>query len=155
MAPTTSIRWPVAKHLVDLFAASPLLDGVSIASGWPGERGITPEMIWMNTIDTVQLEVPVATGGRKHRNDTFRVRFVVRVAARPVATGADPLDVIHVRMAELVEAAENVLAEDPTLGDFDGVTSAELVDHGQQAAWFPEGLIGDGFFVVEIDSRIT
>lgn len=153
--PTTSIRWPVAKHLVELFQGSALLDGVSVLTGWPGERGVTPQMLWLNLIDTVELEVPVATGGRKHRNDRFRLRFVIRVAALPAGLDGDPLDAVHLRLAELVQAAEDVLAEDPTLGDFDGVTSAELVDHGQQAAWFPEGLIGDGWFVVEIDSRLT
>lgn len=148
MAPR-SIRWPVAQHLVGMFQASPLLAGVSVETGWPGISNVRPEMIWLNTMSTVNLEVPVATGGRKHRNDTFRLRFVTRVVGRP------DTDAMHDRLAELTDVVDQILAEDPTLGDFDGVTSAELVDHDQQAAWFPEGLIGDGFFVVEIDSRLS
>lgn len=144
-----SIRWPVAKHLVELLDCSPLLAGVLVAPGWPGEKNITPEMVWLNTISTVDLNIPVGTGGRKHRADTFQLRFITRVVGRT------DLDATQIRLAELDSAAEDVLAEDPTLGAFDGVVSAELVDRGQQANQFPEGLVGDGFFVVEIESRLS
>lgn len=147
--PSTSIRWTVAKHLVDLMEGHALLDGVTVEPGWPGDRVPIDELVFLAPITSGDLDIPVMTAGRKHRNDIFRLRFVILVLSRP------DLDTTQTRLAEIAAGIEDVLAEDPTLDDLDGIVSAQVKDMGQQAVSTPEGVVGDGFVEIEVHTRLT
>jgi hypothetical protein len=147
--PATSVRWLVVSHLVDLFRAEGDLDGVLVEPGWPGDQRVRAETIWLDRIDNVNITIPVMTGGRKQRDDMFTLPFQVRVAGR------HDLDQTMARVMELLAAVENVLADDPTLGDFTGVVSAEITSERQSVGTTPEGCIGFGEVIVTVHTRLN
>jgi hypothetical protein len=58
------------------------------------------------------------------------------------------------RLFELVAVVENLLADDTSLGDLDGVLSAELTNGRQTSAMFPEGPTAYGELILTIETRL-
>ena len=147
MTVTTSIRWQAAERVVSLLRAEPLLRSVSIEPGWPGDRVPQAELIWLDEIDGT-VNIPVMTGGRKQRDDIFNLPFQIRVLG--YATLAETME----RLTTLVATIEDVLADDTSLLELDGVLSAEVTEERQTSAMFPEGPVGFAEVVVTVSSRL-
>jgi hypothetical protein len=144
---TTSIRWQAAERVVSLLRAEPLLRSVSIEPGWPGDRVPQAELIWLDEIDGT-VNIPVMTGGRKQRDDIFNLPFQIRVLG--YATLTETME----RLTTLVATIEDVLADDTSLLELDGVLSAEVTEERQTSAMFPEGPVGFAEVVVTVSSRL-
>lgn len=146
-----SIRWLAAKHVVALLQAQELLDGVSVTDSWPGEKHVKPEMIWLDRIDG-DTSIPVGTGvgARKARDDIFRLLFKIGVSGR-----GQSMDQVMTRLMEIRGEVEDVLANDPTLGDFDAVVSAELKPSFETMAHTSEGPVAYCELTIEVHSRLT
>lgn len=143
----TTIRWTCTKHLIDLIRRRSEMDGVTVEPGWPGDKYLTAEMVWVLDLDG-DVTIPVMTGGRKHRDDKFEIPLQVRVAGRV------DLDATCTRVAELVAAIEDVLAVESTLEDFEGVISAEVTRERATAGRTPEGCLGFAEVVIAVHARL-
>lgn len=147
--PATSIRWPVARYLLDLARSHGGLDGVQIDDGWPGDKARAPEMMWVEGIDS-DVSIPVMTGGRTHRDDQFEITLSIRVVGR--RDRASTVD----RIDEIAAAIEDIVADSSTLQDFDGVVSAEVTRERSTAGDTPsDGPVGFGQVVVFVHTRLT
>lgn len=147
MSPTTSIRWQAAERVVSLLRSTAALQGVTIEPGWPGDRVPQAELIWLDEIDGT-INIPVMTGGRKQRDDTFTLPFQFRVAGR--GTLSETME----RLLFLVSTVEDTLADDTSLMDLDGVLSAEVTDERQTSAMFPEGPVAFAELTITVSSRL-
>lgn len=148
MSPTTSIRWTCVKHLIDLLRDHALMAGVVVEPGWPGDQ-VGPETVWVADLDG-QVNIPVMTGGRKQRDDLFRIPFEIRIV------GNVDLDATFARLTEIVSAIEDVLADSPTLSELDGVVSAEVTEERFSIADVPAtGRVGMAELVVSVHSRLA
>lgn len=145
---STSIRWTVTKHLVDALRNHQALSGVLVEPGWPGEDNLRPSTIYVDELRTESLLIPVASAGRKNRDDKFAIPFMFRVV------DAGSLDDTMTRLTQLVAAVEDVLADSPTIDDMDGVVSAEVTDETMTAGLRPDGYVGYGQLVVSVHSRL-
>lgn len=148
------IRWAVLAHVIDLLRAAPQMQAVAVEQAYPGDRALAAEMVWSGEIEG-DVGIPVGTGGRKLRDDRFMIPLFVRVSAR------SNHDETRQRCGDLVSAIGDVLADDPTLGDFevDGrghVISAELTDVRDATVETPsDGVIAFGQAVLTVHSRLT
>lgn len=142
--PDVGIRWEITKHLLDL-VRDELVD-VQVEPGWPGDQQKN-ESVWINDLDG-EVTIPLANAGRKYRDDQFRVPFEVRVSNRA------SLDDTAQRVQEIVNAIEDVLADDPTLADYPGLVSAEINSIRATCARTPQGHIGFGEVVVSAHVRL-
>lgn len=148
MAPTTNIRWVCIKHLIDLIRDHPAMVKVLVEPGWPGDKNSRPEMVWIDRVDG-DVSIPVMTGGRTTRDDKFDIPFLLRVAGRR------DHDITLTRLTEMMSAVEDVLADSPTLDDFDGVVSAEITSESFMCGETPsDGHLGFGELVVSVHSRL-
>lgn len=145
---TTSVRWTVTKALIDDIRAAPALVGVAVEPGWPGDRNIRPEMVWVADLDG-DVSIPLMNAGRTNRDDRFTIPLEVRVGNQ------NNLDATMARLTEMVAAVEDVLAESSTLGDEDGVVSIEISSERMTCASTPEGHVGFAEVVVSVHSRLT
>lgn len=147
--PTTSIRWTLAKHLIDTVRDAPAATGVLIEPGWPGQQNLKPDTIWISEIADSTNEIVVMSGGRSIRDDFFTITVLSRVAGRA------SLDATMTRLSELAALIENPIADSATLDDFEGVVSADFVITAQTAGVTPEGTIGYAAAEVRIHSRLS
>ena len=138
MTATTSVRWQATEQVCTLLRSAPALTGVTVEPGWPGDRVPAAQLIWFDEIDG-PISVPVMTGGRKQRADTFTLSLQIRVI------GLGTLDETMSRLFELVAVVENLLA---------GVLSAELTNGRQTSAMFPEGPTAYGELILTIETRL-
>lgn len=145
---TTTIRWACAKHVLDLLRSHPSMGEALVEAGWPGEDNFRPDTVYLDQM-TGTLQIPVGTGGRKHRDDTFDIPLRIRVVNRP------DLDATQTRLSEIFAAIEDVLANDPTLDDFDSVRSAEVTEETHTAGQRPDGWTGYGLVVITVHARLT
>jgi hypothetical protein len=58
------------------------------------------------------------------------------------------------KLSVLIAAVENVLADDTSLDDLDGVLSAEITRERMTSAMFPEGPVGFAEVVVSVSTRL-
>lgn len=144
---TTSIRWEAATRIVDLLRNDPALAAVSVEPGWPGDRSPSAQLIWIDELDGT-CEIPVMTGGRKQRNDDFDIPLQMRVI------GLATLDEIMDRLSVLIAAVENLLANDTSLNNLDGVLSAEITRERMTSSTFPEGPVGFAEVIVSVSTRL-
>jgi hypothetical protein len=143
---TTSIRWAVTKHLVDLLRADPDLAGVRVEPGYPGDDA-GAECVWVYGLDG-DLSIPVMTGGRKQRDDRFEIPFQVAVQNNR------DLDSTFTRLTQIVAAIEDVLANDPSMGGIDGVVSAEITRERLSCGPSRQLWMGVAEVVVSVHSRL-
>ena len=142
---TTSIAYTAAKRVIDL--ASVMLDETLCTVGWPGDRELVSEMLWVEDIG-VETEVPVSQGGRHVRNETITLELGMRVINR------EDIADTHLRLAEIVAVIEDRFALDPGLDGLEGVIFSEVTDHNQTAHLTPEGPVGYGRIGLRIDARL-
>lgn len=146
---TTSIRWVATKQVIDLVRAQPGADRVLVESGWPGDKNVTSEMIWVDTITDSVNEIPVMTGSRMHRDDHFTIVLLTRVASQRT------LDETMTRLEELGALIEDPPADSPTLDDLDSVVSADFVTTDLTCGQTPQGPVGYGRHELRLHTRLT
>lgn len=146
-APTTSILWPVLAHMTDRFAVA--LAGVKVSDGWPGDTEVAPEMLWCDDEITTETTYPLASAGRKRRNETITYTWNIRCAERPTRQAA------HVRMSELIADVENECAEFVELADIAGIVDVAVTTGRRSVLDTPDGLIGFAQVVVQVDTRLN
>lgn len=139
-----TIRWDVTQHLVrqirDRFPE------IQVEPGWPGDL-LAAEAVWVDQLDG-EVSIPVLSAGRKYRDDRFTIPFEIRVA------GKGTLDATMTRLSEIVAGIEDDLADDPGLGTFDGLISAEITSERMTAGEIRNvGWIGFGEVVVACHAR--
>lgn len=145
---TTSIRWAAVNQIVSLISASPLMTGVVVTPGFPGEQiAKTRELVYVDEVDG-QVSIPVMVGGRKERNDDFEIPIEIKVV------GFGTLDETMVRLSEIVAVIEDTLADDTSLGALDGVLSAEITRERMTSAMLPEGPVGFAQVIVSVSTRL-
>ena len=146
---TTSIRWAAVQRIVDLIEADADIDdtAVSVQPGWPGDRIVQKQLIWIDEI-TGDTRIPVMVGGRKERDDVFEITLYFRIA------GLFDLSATMDRTFELVAIAEDILANDTSLGGLDGVISAEITSERMSCAMFPEGPVAFAELTIQVSSRL-
>jgi hypothetical protein len=146
---TTSIRWEACKKIVQLIGEDPLIasTSVSVQPGWPGDRIVQKELIWIDEI-TGDTNIPVMTGGRKQREDDFEITLNFRI------TGLYDISATMDRTFVLIGIVEDILANDTTLGALDGVLSAEITSERMSSAMFPEGPVAFAELKIQISSRL-
>jgi hypothetical protein len=143
---TTSVRWAVTKHLVDLIRANPDLAGVRVEPGYPGDEA-GAEAIWVYGLDG-ELSIPLMQAGRKQRDDRFEIPFQVAVSLNA------NLDTTFQRLTEIVAAIEDVLADDPSLGGIDGVIAAEITSERLSCGPSRQLYMGVAEVVVSVHARL-
>ena len=144
---TTTIRWTVAKYLLDQLRQHNLLGGVLIAPGWPGDN-VRPETIWIDELRG-DVSIPVLKAGRMYRDDKFEIPLAVRV------TSKGDVDLTMTRLLEIVSAIEDVLADAADLNGFDGLISIEVTSESTTAIDSRDGYYGFGEVVVSAHARLT
>lgn len=144
---TALVRWDVTNALVTAMRASSTLAGVSVYTGFPGDRNVFAESIWIDVIDG-DLEIPVMTGGRKEYDDIFTVP--VEITIRGQIDG----DYVRQRIETLASAVLSILQDDPTLAGLDGVVSATVERVRSDVNGTPDGYIGFAEVTVSVHSRI-
>jgi len=120
--------------VIDALRTSPALRGVDVFAGWPGDRNVTPLMVWVGFDITGNPNIPVATAGRKQYDDEFSFPLEMRVAGEPdMYKAAEKVDAI---MAGVLD----VLANDPTVGNLPGLVTATVSEmRGPYAEGTPDG----------------
>ena len=142
---STTIRWDVTKHLIDIIRTQ--FNDLQIEPGFPGDR-LEAESVWIDELDG-EIEIPVMSAGRKYRDDRFTIPFEIRVA------GKSDLDSTMERLAEIVAGIEDVMADDPGLDDFDGLLSAEVASERMTAGELKgAGWVGFGEVIVSCHARM-
>lgn len=144
----TSVRYSAVKKLVALLRDHDGARGVVIEPGYPGEADLRAEALWVGDITSTQ-EIPVMTGARMHRDDLFTASFLARV------TGKRTLDETMARIEALGALIEDVLADEVTLEDLDGIVSVEVLTTDMTSGRTPDGHLGFGRFEVRFHARLT
>lgn len=145
---TTSIRWVVAKRLVEVFAADARMSGVAVHPTWPGDKNVTAEMVWIGPLEG-DVTREVMTGSRLWRDDIFTAPIRARVAI-----GASTDDAMT-RLSEIVGTVDDVLASNAGLSNLDGVISAVVIFEGLTPAQTPEGLFAFAEMTLQIHTRLN
>jgi hypothetical protein len=91
---------------------------VQVTYGRPADSMLQRECVWVGRA-TGTDRVPTIKAGRKAREERYAVDVVFWVA-KPRGTTQEA----ETRAFELLESAENVLADDPSLGNLDGLVHA-------------------------------
>lgn len=118
---STSIRWAAAEQLQTLARAhATITDDNIVQLIYPGDEA-GPDAMWIPA-DGITGEITVANmkAGRKERDDRFEISYLARAQGYTTATEAAE------RVEELCAVLEDVLADDPTLDDLDGLVHAVL-----------------------------
>lgn len=119
MATTSTV--PAVKAAV-VTAVAAALPSVQVVWGRPSDTAIARETVYIADVSG-NHRIPVMTSGRKHREEEVSIDVVVAVLkARGTSQAAEE------RAWELLDALENVLADDPTLTAVDGLVHATLGD---------------------------
>ena len=144
------IRWVAAKHLADLFAGRAELDGCQVEVGFPGELKVKgAEYLYLDEMMSSEVDVPTMRAGTLDQDDIFDLRWIIRVAGRST------IDEAMSRTCEIDAGIHAIVTGTHTLGDLDGVVSAEVTERFQMVANTTDGPIGHGLTVVQIHSRIS
>lgn len=143
----TTIRWACVTEIVSGLGGMPMMSGAQVDPGWPGDEA-KPELVWVSDLDG-EVTIPVSKAGRMYRDDQFQIPLQVRVFGKRTTTLTGD------RLHEIVSAIEDYFADDCTIGDFDGVVSAEVSSVRSTITTLPEGPIGFAEVVVSVHARLT
>lgn len=150
--PTAPIGWECAERLVDMLRAAPGLDGVQVEDGWPGEKRLRAECVYIDA-EVSELSVPVSTGpdGRLVVDDEFLIAIGVRVS------GQRDLRKTRRRLSVLIGAIHGVVAVGVAdLEGLPGVISATPSGLMATAVDTPaHGPVGYGRYDVDAHTRIA
>lgn len=108
---TTQNRRAIRNEILTRVAAQPAAPDQVLKEA-PGDA-LGPEGIWFESYEGVEYVIPDSVGGRKMRDDTYRLRF------RVFAAGSEDIDATGARLDELIGCFEDVLADDMRLGTDD------------------------------------
>ena len=150
MVATTSIRTRVRDEIIARLNQHPALMGtdgnrVPISPGLPG-GSLEREHVFVARI-TGRRNIAFMEAGRKTRDDEFTISFVFMTAT----PGADTLDADN-RAEQMSTALEDVLADDPTLGDLDGnFWAVEAEANGPDHQLTDEGAVA--FMHIDVECR--
>jgi len=153
---SNSIRSATKVKLRTLIAAENLLraDGkaVQVSHGFPGAL-LENECIWIGAVEG-PVTVPSLKAGRKRRHDNFTIDIHV-VAAIPGKQSSPAL--AEARFEDLMEAVEDVIADDPHLDGLDGLAGGAMVVEieGPDADGDIEGWVATAVIRVECKSSLT
>lgn len=143
-------RLLIAQRFLDLLHGHPSVQGVECFDAWPGDKHVRAQMIWLSEFDGT-LSIPVGTAGRKHYDDSWEFSVLTRAAGLPSA-GAT-----RSRQMELCAAIHDVVADDPTLGDFGPVVEVTHTEERQSPLLDAPGggLVAFSESVIAVHSRLT
>lgn len=144
--PSTSVRRAVMRTLLSALRAADRQ--LVVASGWPGDKNARARMLWVDEVRSTE-ERPVITGGRLQRDDRFTIVLLSRV------TGYRTTDEAHDALEAIDALVDDYLAGDHTLGDLDGVLSAEATEGDFTVGTTPGGVVGWSRREVQIHARLT
>jgi len=131
MTATVSTVPDVKTALVNLIGAQ--LPGIQVVYGRPADNQLKRECVYVGDA-TGSHRIPVFKAGRKAREERYSVEVVIAVAKdRGQVSDSEG------RAFELLEAVENVVADDPTLGGVDGLIHAIA---GEWAAGADQSTVG-------------
>lgn len=117
MVATVSTVPAVKSALVTLLTSQ--LPGIQVKYGRPADNQLARECVYVAEA-VGNHRIPVFKGtGRKPREERYSVEVVVAVIQE-----RGEVSVSEARAFELLEAVENVVADDPTLGGVDGLIHA-------------------------------
>lgn len=144
------MRWTLMGAVLDALKVSPGLRGVDVHAGWPGDRNVTPLMVWIGFDINGNPNIPVATAGRKQYDDEFSFPLEMRVAG--TANLYDAAEKVDAVMADVLR----VLATDPTLGNLPSLVTATVSEmRGPYAENTPDGPMGWAEVTITAHLRIT
>lgn len=140
----TNIRHIVKARLVDLFKERAELAGVQVSYGFEGDAQ-EKDAVWCAAVNGSNFEIPVMQGGRKQRSDAFNMHWVVQCGSH-----GDNARTAEAAAAGFLAGVENTLAEDPSLGDLDGLWEGAVISgiEGPDTWRTPEGSVS--FYTVTI-----
>lgn len=152
--PTTSTVPDVKTKLVELIKAN--VD-VEVFYAWPGPS--TPsECVFIgrypdleDDVVSVTSEIATIKAGRKQRTETYAVPVTIW-SFRPDLT-AEKAEEAEARAFELMEAVEDVLADDPTLGL--DIQWARLGDFTSTGHPFEKGRVYELVVQIDVQARLT
>ena len=146
----TPIRWVAAKALAEMFAGRAELDGCQVEAGFPGELKVKgAEYLYLDEIASSSIDVPTMRSGTLDQDDIFDLRWIIRIAGRST------IDEAMARACEVDAGIHAIVTGTHTLGDLDGVVSAQVTERMQMVANTTDGPIGHGLTVIQIHSRIS
>lgn len=144
---TAGLRTRVRDEIIARLAIQPDLEGVKIDSGLPG-KNIEREHVFVARI-AGQRRVVFLQAGRKTIEDVFTITFIFWVAN----PGNDTLEADD-RAEVMAMCLLDVLAEDPSLGDLEGLMSAvEAQAEGPDNELTDEGAVSIFRTDVECEAR--
>ena len=144
------MRGPTILALARALRDSPATRDVQIYPGWPGDRHISPRMVWVGFDIEGDTDIPIANAGPKAYDDIFRFPLEIRVAGSP------DLDSALADTDRIMGAILEVLRTDPFLGDLDALVSAQVsLMRGPYAEGLPDGPVGFGEVEVTAHLRIS
>ena len=150
MVATKLTRWPVTLAALDLLRENEALAGVLISEGFPG-MAAKPEMVWVGEIQG-DITYPHASGvGRSHRDEEFRVPFVIKVAGNKTPA------VCRLRLEEILAEIESEFA-DLTLTVFEaipGLLTLEVAEPISDVQDTPQGALGFAAIALVGKSRLS
>lgn len=147
---TGSTVYTVKAAVVALLQANSALQGVQITHSYPGEAAIKREAIYLDRPVIGRHEIANMKAGRKQRNETYALPIGISVV-KPKGTVADA----EQRAFDLLQEIEDMLADDPSLGDVDGVVHATAGDFRMVSDYTSEGAACVITFDVDVDARLS
>lgn len=148
---TTMVRWAAAKQLQTMIQAhATITDDSVVTLTYPGDAA-GPDAIWLEATFEGSLDIPVMTGpARDTREDVFTLVYGLR------SQGHSTADDAGTRVAVLAAVLEDVLANDPSVNNLDGVIDALIrpTIGPQVFDMASAGFMGFVRITIEIDSRL-
>ena len=145
--PTNSQRWPLTKHLAELFSLRPGAGTVSVLDFPPGEIDITDEMLVATEIES-EFSIPNSKAGRLERDETITIEWTVMVNGV-----REPGDCMT-RFDEIVAFVDDTFADDASLGGFPGVLEARVTASKGKPARAQDGFYVLGTVTTVIETRL-
>ena len=143
------MRWEVMGAVVSALRDADILRGVDVFGGWPGDRNVTAEMVWIGADVRGNSEIPVATAGRKQYDDKFSFPLEIRIVGR------ESLEAAAARSSDVMAAVLDTMQTDPTLGNLaDLVTATVDSMRGPYAEVTPDGPMAWAEITVSAHLRI-
>ena len=140
-------RWASIERVVTILRADSDLAGVQVSTGWPGDRNLTAEMIWVDD-DEGERTYPVMVDGRKPADDVWTLSLQMRVA------GQRDLDATRARLDGIVACVHTAIVETADLEGLDDVVSVGGGSLRQTVGMTPNGCLGYAAYDVEIHLRL-
>ncbi len=143
---TTSVRRAAMRTILTALTAADRK--LLVSSGYPGDKNDRPRMLWVDDVRSTE-DRPVITGGRLDRDDFFTISLLMRV------TGHRTTDAAHDDLEAIDALIDDYFADTHTLGDLDGIVSAEVTEGDFTVGTTPGGVVGYGRREIQIHARLT